>query len=126
MYEYSKQNITLLLGITCKLRQILLRYYNNLILHRLLYCMLSWGFKSDILFKLQKRTVQIITCINHNSYTIPLMKVPILLKIADIMKIKALKLCYRYQQNEFSRYFDSVFTETNDNHTHDTRHDFLY
>ena len=53
------------------------------------------------------------------------MKVPILLKIADIMKIKALKLYYRYQQNEFSRYFDSVFTETNDNHTHDTRHDFF-
>ena len=41
------------------------------------------------------------------------------------MKIKALKLYYRYKQNELPKYFDSMFTESNDNHSFDTRHKSL-
>ena len=48
-----------------------------------------------------------------------------LLKIEDIMKTKALKLYYRYKQNELPKYFESMFTESNDNHSHDTRHKSL-
>ena len=62
------------------------------------------------LFKLQKRAVRIITCSKYNAHTEPLLKVLDLLKIEDIMKIKALKLYYRYKQNELSKYFDSMFT----------------
>ena len=41
------------------------------------------------------------------------------------IKIKALKLYGRYKQNELQNYFDSIFTESNDNHSHDTRHKSL-
>ena len=68
-----------------------------------------------------KRAVRIITCSKYNSHTEPLLKVLNLLKIEDIMKIKALKL----HNNELPKYFDSMFTESNDNHSHDTRHKSL-
>ena len=38
------------------------------------------------------------------------------------MKIKALKLYYRYKQNELPKYFDSKFAESNNNHSHHARH----
>ena len=113
----------------CKLKHFLsqqvLRILNSsLILPHLQYCILTRGFKSNRLFKLQKRAVRIITCSKYNDHTEPLLKALNLLKIEDIMKIKALKLYYRYKQNELPRYFDSMFTESNDNHSHDTRHLF--
>ena len=66
--------------------------YNSLILSHLQYCVLSWGFKSDRIFKLQKRAVRIITCSKYNAHTEPLLKTLNLLKIEAIMKTKALKL----------------------------------
>ena len=89
------------------------------------YCILSWGFKSDRIFKLQKRAVRIITCSKHNPHTEPLLKILNLLKIEDIMKTKALNLYYRYKRNELPKYFESMFTESNDNHSHDTKHKSL-
>ena len=83
------------------------------------------GFKSDRIFKLQKRAARIITCSKYNAHTEPLLKTLNLLKIEDIMKTKALKLYYRYKQNELPKYFESMFTESNDNHSHDTRHKSL-
>ena len=116
--------------IMCKLKRIwpqniLKILYNSLILPHLQYCILSWGFKSDRIFKLQKRAVRIITCSKYNAHTEPLLKTLNLLKIEDIMKTKALKLYYRYKQNELPKYFESMFTESNDNHSHDTRHKSL-
>ena len=97
---------------------------SSLILPHLQYCILSWGFKWDRIFKLQKRAVRIITCSKYNAHTEPLLKT-LLLKIEDIMKTKALKLYYRYKQHELPKYFESMFTESNDNHSHDTRHKSL-
>ena len=118
------------LGIMCKLKRflpqnILKILYNSLILPHLQYCILSWGFKSDRIFKLQKRAVRIITCSKYNAQRDPLLKTLNLLKIEDIMKTKALKLYYRYKQNELPKYFESMFTESNDNHSHDARHKCL-
>ena len=84
-------------------------------------CILSWGFQSDRIFKLQKRAARIITCSKFNAHTEPLVKTLNLLKIEDIMKTKALKLYYRYKQNELPTCFESMFTESNDNHSRDTR-----
>ena len=106
-------------------QQVLRILYKSLILPHLQYRILSWGFKSDRLFKVQKRTVRIITCSKYNSHIEPLLKAPNLLKIDDIIKIKALKLYYRYKQNELPKYFDSMFTKSDDNHSHDTRHKSL-
>ena len=96
--------------------------YNSLILPYLQYCILSWGFNSDKLFKLRKRAARIITYSKYNAHTEPLLEALNLLKIDDIMKIKALKLYYRYKQNELPKYFDSKFAESNNNHSHHTRH----
>ena len=48
-----------------------------------------------------------------------------LVKIEDIMKTKSSKLYYRYKRNELPKYFESMFTESNDNHSHVTRHKSL-
>ena len=87
----------------CKLKrflpqQVLRILYNSLILPHLQYCILTWGFKSDKLFRVQK-AVWIITCSKYNTHTEPLLKALNLLKIEDIMKINALKLYYRHKQN---------------------------
>ena len=116
------------LGIMCKLnwflpQNILRILYNSLILPHLQYCVLSWGFKSDRIFKLQKRAVRIITCSKYNAHEELLLKTLHLLKIEDIMKTKALKLYYKYKRNELPKCFESMFTESNDNHSHDIRHD---
>ena len=97
----------------CKLKRflpqnILKILYNSLILSHLQYCILSWGFKSDRILKLQKRAVRIFTCSKYNAHTEPLLKTLNLLKIEDIMKTKALKLYYRYKQNELPKYFESL------------------
>ena len=75
----------------CKLKgflpQNILRIsYYSLILPHLQYSVLSWGFKSDRIFKLQKRAVRIITCSKYNAHTEPLLKMLNLLKIEEIMK----------------------------------------
>ena len=101
--------------------------YNSLILPHLQYCVLSWGFKSDRILKLPKRAVQIITCSKYNAHTEPLSKTKMLnlLKIEDVMKTKALELYYRYKWNELPKYFESMFTESNNNHSHDIRYKSL-
>ena len=55
-------------------QQVLGILYNSLILPHLQCCILSWGFKSDRLFKLQKRAVRIITCSKYNAHNEPLLK----------------------------------------------------
>ena len=61
------------IGIMCKLKrflpqQVLRILYDSLILPHLQYCILTWGFKSDRLFKLQNRAVRIITCSKYNDW----------------------------------------------------------
>ena len=104
-YTKISNKISRSLGIMCKLKwflpqNILKILYNSLILPHLQYCILSWSFKSDRIFKLQKRAARIITCSKYNAHTEPLLQMLNLLKIEDIMKTKALKLYYRYKQNE--------------------------
>ena len=96
--------------------------YNSLIKQPYLkYCILLWCFKSDKRFKLQKRAVWSITSSKYNAHIGPLLKMRSLLKIEDIMKIKAVNLCYGYNRNRLSKCFDSKLTSSNDNHSHDTR-----
>ena len=81
-------------------QQVLRILYKSLILSHLQNCILTWGFKSDRLVNLQKRAARISTCSKYNAHTEPLLKALNLLKIEDIMKIKALKSYHRYKQNE--------------------------
>ena len=65
----------------CKWKRLLRILYNSLIMPYLQYCVLSWGFMSDRIFKLQKRAVRIITCSKYNAHTEPLLKTLNMLKL---------------------------------------------
>ena len=116
-------NISRSLGIMCKLKRflpqnILKILYNSFILPHL-HIVMGFSIRQNI--QTTKRAARIITCSKYNAHTEPLIKTLNLLKIEDIMKTKELKLYYRYKQNELPKCFESMFTESNDNHSHDTR-----
>ena len=70
----------------CKLKRFLPQQVLVILHNSLIYSsILSWGFKSDRLFKLQKRAVRIITCSKCNAHTEPLSKSLNLLQIEHIM-----------------------------------------
>ena len=73
---------------------------------------LSWGFKSDRILKLQKRAVRIITCNKYKVHTETLLKMQNLLKIEYIMKRKSSEVYYRYKRNELPKYFEPMFVHT--------------
>ena len=118
------------LRIMCKLKRflppnILRILYNSLIQPRLQYCILSWGFKSDGIFKLQKELFELLHAVCIMPIRKAFLKTLDLLKIEYIMKTKVLKWYHRYKRNQLPKYFDSMFTQSNDNHSHDTRHKSL-
>ena len=73
----------------------LLTIYNTLIIPHLNYEILTWGFNSDRIFKIQKKTVRSITLSKYNAHTEPIFKTLKLLKINDIFKCQTFKLCYK-------------------------------
>ena len=61
---------------------------------------MSWGFKSDRIFKLQKRAARIITCSKYNAHTEPLLKT-LLNQMIIIHMILDISLFYiNYQQRQ--------------------------
>ena len=46
--------------------------YNSLILPRINYCIMAWGYQSNRMFKLQKRAISIVANSNYNAHTEPL------------------------------------------------------
>ena len=52
---------------------ILNTLYSSLVLH-LNYCILSWGYYSEIIFNLQMKAIRAITCSQYKAYTDPLFK----------------------------------------------------
>ena len=88
MYKNIEQDIKITRDYMQIPQNILKILCNSLILPHLQYCILSWGFKSDRIFKLQKRAVRIIACSKYNAHTEPLLKTLNLFKIEDIMKKK--------------------------------------
>ena len=86
--QKKSNKISRSLGIMVKLKRflpqnILKILYNSLILPHPQYCILSWGFKSGTILKLQKRAVRIIRCSKYNAHTEPLLKTLNLLKIEN-------------------------------------------
>ena len=59
----------------------LLTIYNTLIITHLNYEILTWGFNSDRILKIQKKTVRSITLSKYNAHTEPIFKTLKLLKI---------------------------------------------
>ena len=114
------------LGIMYRLKHYLPTYilrliYNSLILPFLQYSVLTWGYKTSRLSKLQKRAVRIISCSKYNAHTDPLFKTLNLLKLEDIFKSSALRLYYKFQHNMLPDFFANMFCPASDHHSHDTR-----
>ena len=104
------KKISKILGIMTKLRhslppQILLTIYNALILPHLTYGLLIWGWKSDRLFKLQKRAVRIVTGSKYNAHTSGLFKDLNILKLKDLCALQDYTFCYKLQNSMLPDYF---------------------
>ena len=113
------------LGIMNRIKRFLPTYilkllYNSLVLPHLQYYILNWGFKSERLYKLQKRAVRILSCSKYNAHTEPLFKKFNLLKLQDIFVQCCLKFYYKYVHNTLPLYFTDMFIPVF--HNYDTRH----
>ena len=97
--------------------------YNSLILPHLLYCILTWGFNTTRLLKLQKKVIRVICGAKYNAHTDPLFKSLCLLKINDIFTIQCVKFFHKYTHNELPTYFYhyNFFERNQDIHNYNTR-----
>ena len=84
----------------------LLTIYNTLIIPHLNYGILTWGFNSDRIMKIQKKAVRSITSSKYNAHTEPIFKTLKLLKINDIFKCQTLKFCYKLINGNLPVYFN--------------------
>ena len=89
--------------------------YNTLYCHGVLSLIDFLNYKKE-LFELL-HVVSIIPILNHYQ--------KLLIQIEHIMKTIALNYITDTNEMNFQKYFDSMFTESNDNHSHDTRHKSL-
>ena len=100
---------------------VLLKIYQSLILSRLHYGILCWGFNKTNMFRLQKKAVRVILKAKYNSHTDNLFKNLKMLKVEDIFKSKCVEFYCRYKNNELPFYFKNVFEPNVINHRYPTR-----
>ena len=98
------------IGIISRLKNtldthILKLIYNALITPHLQYAVLCWGYKSNRIFKLQKRAIRLITHSKYNAHTEPLFKMLNLLKVQDLYKWCCLKFSYKLSNGCLPQYF---------------------
>ena len=95
---------------------------NSLILSRLTYGVLLWGWKCQRVFGLQKKAVRILTNSNYNSHTNGLFKSLKLLKFHDISALHDLKFCYKRINYYSPEYFiDLLPLSPTEHHNYETR-----
>jgi hypothetical protein len=92
------------IGVMSKLRyklpdSAMLLLYNALILPHLMYCNIVWGGAGkslfERLFKLQKRSIRIITYSMYIAYTSPLFSKLKVLNLKDIFSLQVLLFVYK-------------------------------
>ena len=84
--------------------------YNALILSRINYDILAWGYQFERIFKLQKRAVRfkIITLAKFNAHSEPIFKSLNLLKVQDIFKICQIKFYHNYLNKNLHDFFNQM------------------
>ena len=103
-------------------QNILLTFYNSLILSQLHYCLLAWGYESKHLFKLQNGPLELLISPRF-SHTNPLFKKLKILKIHDILHLNQLKFYNKLLNNQLPEYLDSFNMPRNCTyHNYNTRH----
>ena len=102
-------------------QSILLKIYNALILSRINYAILCWGYEHKRIFILQKKALRIIANVKYNSHTDPLYKRFNKLKVKDIFAVQSAKFYYKYSNDKLPRYFNNMFNYINEIHGYNTR-----
>ena len=83
-----------------------LMIYNALILSRINYGILLCGYNSEIIFKLQKKAMRIISLQKYNAHSEPLFKTLQLLNVNDILKVQQLRFYFSLIHNKLTIYFN--------------------
>ena len=99
-------------GLLSKLKHYLPMYtlktlYDSFILPHLNYAILTWGFSCSRIFKLQKKSIRIISLSKYNSHPEPLFKTNNILKVEDIFQLNCLKFYYKFCNDCLPSYFSS-------------------
>ena len=118
--------ISAVIGIMSRSRNILdksvlLKIYKSIILPRLHYSILCWGFDTKNIFKIQKKAIRLVCKAKYNSHTDPLFRSLNLLKVNDIFQAKCVSFFYKYENNNLPSYFNNMFKHTTLTHSHNTR-----
>jgi hypothetical protein len=108
--EEVANKISKTIGILNRLKKslpsnILKTIYSALILPRLHYCNLAWGYHPGRLEVLQKKSIRIITNSKYNAHTEPLFSKLNMLKINDIHICNKLKFFYKLENNLLPPFF---------------------
>ena len=105
-------------------KNILRTLYFSLIQSQLNYGILIWGFESNRLEKLQKKSMRIISCSKYNAHTEPLFKSNRILKMKDMFSLNVLKFYFRLVNKNVPAYFND-YVDLNRIHSHDTRYNHI-
>lgn len=100
--------------------RILITIYNSLIHSHMLYGLILWGFKSEIIYKLQKRAIRILAFQPYISHTTPQFKQLKILQIHDLYKLQLYKFYFKFTNNLLPAYFESFRPQ----YTIDAQHNY--
>ena len=102
--------------------RIKLLLYNTLLLPHIHYCLMTWGYHGQRIYKIQKRAIRTITLSKYYDHTAPLFKKLKLLTLKDIIVLQELKFYFKFVHKLLPSYLQQWQLTTNDDiHTHNTR-----
>ena len=101
---------------------VLLKIYNSLILSRINYGILCWGFENKRIYKLQKKAIRIICKTKYIAHTDPLFSKLNTLKVKDIYIRHCLKFFFNHENGKLPSHFRNYIIRNRSGHSHDTRH----
>ena len=117
-------------GIFCKLRQYVSPEILNVLYYSLFFSIVSYGISIwglthpstlDILFKLQKKAIRIITFNDRYTHTNPLFSQLKILKISDILSFQLLSFIYQCQHDPPVSHFENLVIPLENVHNYGTR-----
>ena len=118
--------ISRVVGIIAKCRKflhssVLLKIYNALILSRINYGILCWGFENKRIYILQKKALRLICKTYYLAHTDPLFIKLNTMKVKDIYVRHCLKFFYNHEKGWLPSYFSNFVFRNISNHDHATR-----
>ena len=101
---------------------VLLKIYNSLILSRINYSILCWGFENKRIYMLQKKAIRVICKTKHIAHTDPLFSKLNTLKVKDIYIRHCLKFLFNHENGKLPYHLKNFIIRNRSGHNHDTRH----